>query len=124
MGAEGGGVADEAYGSRKYKFVQRVNYATMKDFVVFIDGLTGFKSAAFDPSRIGHFFAALANELRVLGVTTFVGGLVSIWLTAFVTAYLVLLSRRDVRSARTSTGASSQMVIARSLSSSRVRGST
>jgi circadian clock protein KaiC len=32
---------------------------------------TGFKSAAFDPSRIGHFFAALANELRVLGVTTF-----------------------------------------------------
>ena len=34
------------------------------------------------------------------------------------------VSRRDVRSARMSTGASSQMVIARSLSSLRVRGST
>ncbi len=37
---------------------------------LFIDGLTSFKNAAVDPSRIGHFFSALANELRVLGVTT------------------------------------------------------
>lgn len=37
---------------------------------LFIDGLTSFKHAAADPSRIGHFFSALANELRVLGVTT------------------------------------------------------
>ncbi|HSY17390.1 MAG TPA: carboxypeptidase regulatory-like domain-containing protein [Candidatus Acidoferrales bacterium] len=39
-GAEGRSAADDAYGSRKYKFVQRVDYAAMKDFVVFIDGLT------------------------------------------------------------------------------------
>ena len=39
-GTEGGSATDDAYGSRKYKFVQRVDYAAMKDFVVFIDGLT------------------------------------------------------------------------------------
>jgi len=38
---------------------------------LFIDGLTSFKNAAPDPTRVGHFFSALANELRVLGVTTF-----------------------------------------------------
>jgi circadian clock protein KaiC len=37
---------------------------------LFIDGLTSFKNAAIDPLRVGHFFSALANELRVLGVTT------------------------------------------------------
>jgi circadian clock protein KaiC len=35
-----------------------------------IDGLGGFIGAATDPTRIARFFAALANELRVLGVTT------------------------------------------------------
>ncbi|MDQ3039090.1 MAG: recombinase RecA [Pseudomonadota bacterium] len=37
---------------------------------LFIDGLTAFKNGAIDPSRIGNFFSALANELRVRGVTT------------------------------------------------------
>ena len=37
---------------------------------LFIDGLTAFQSSAIDPSRIGNFFSAIANELRVLGVTT------------------------------------------------------
>ena len=37
---------------------------------LFIDGLTSFKNAAADPARIGRFFSALANELRMLGVTT------------------------------------------------------
>jgi len=37
---------------------------------LFIDGLTAFKSGAIDPSRIGNFFSALANELRARGVTT------------------------------------------------------
>jgi circadian clock protein KaiC len=56
----------DAYGGRLLETVRRRKIQRL-----FIDGLTGFKSAAFDPSRIGHFFAALANELRVLGVTTF-----------------------------------------------------
>jgi len=37
---------------------------------LFIDGLTAFRSGAVDPSRIGNFFSALSNELRVRGVTT------------------------------------------------------
>ena len=56
----------DAYGGRLLETVRRRKVRRL-----FIDGLTGFKSAAFDPSGIGHFFAALANELRVLGVTTF-----------------------------------------------------
>lgn len=56
----------DAYGGRLLETVRRRKVKRL-----FIDGLTGFKSAAFDPSRIGHFFAALANELRALGVTTF-----------------------------------------------------
>jgi circadian clock protein KaiC len=56
----------DAYGNRLLETVRRRRVKRL-----FIDGLTGLKSAAFDPSRIGHFFAALANELRVLGVTTF-----------------------------------------------------
>ena len=53
----------DAYGARLLETARRRKVKRL-----FIDGLTGFKSAAFDPSRIGHFFAALANELRVLGV--------------------------------------------------------
>ena len=56
----------DAYAGRLLETVRRRKVKRL-----FIDGLTGFKSAAFDPSRIGHFFVALANELRVLGVTTF-----------------------------------------------------
>ena len=37
---------------------------------LFIDGLTAFQHGAVDPSRIGNFFSALSNELRVRGVTT------------------------------------------------------
>jgi circadian clock protein KaiC len=37
---------------------------------LFIDGLGGFERAAVDPARLHHFFTALANELRALGVTT------------------------------------------------------
>lgn len=35
-----------------------------------IDGLVGFKLSASSTSRLTRFFAALANELRALGVTT------------------------------------------------------
>lgn len=55
----------DAYGSRLLDAVKRRQVKRL-----FIDGLTGFKTAALDPSRVVHFFAALANELQVLGVTT------------------------------------------------------
>jgi circadian clock protein KaiC len=35
-----------------------------------VDGLDGFQRATIHPSRIHHLFAAMANELRVRGVTT------------------------------------------------------
>ncbi|MCW5734888.1 MAG: AAA family ATPase [Enhydrobacter sp.] len=37
---------------------------------LFIDGLTAFRSGTVEPSRVGNFFSAVANELRVRGVTT------------------------------------------------------
>ena len=39
-GADAGTAADGAYANRKYKFAERVDYAAMHDFVVYIDGLT------------------------------------------------------------------------------------
>jgi circadian clock protein KaiC len=56
----------DAYGGRLLEAVRRRKVRRL-----FIDGLTGFRSSALDPSRVEHFFAALANELRALGVTTF-----------------------------------------------------
>jgi plastocyanin len=46
--AEGKTVANESadggkYDSRKLKFAQRINYAELRDFVVFIEGPTGYK---------------------------------------------------------------------------------
>ena len=37
---------------------------------LFIDGLEGFERLTTDRERLGHVFAALSNELSVLGVTT------------------------------------------------------
>jgi circadian clock protein KaiC len=37
---------------------------------LFVDGLRGFQEAAIHKDRLLHFFTALANELRALGVTT------------------------------------------------------
>ncbi len=55
----------DLYGERLLENVRRRGVKR-----VFIDGLTAFHSAAIDPSRIGNFFSALANELRSQGVTT------------------------------------------------------
>jgi len=55
----------DAYGERLLEAVHRRKVRRL-----FIDGLNGFKKAATDPARMDHFFTALANELRVLGVTT------------------------------------------------------
>jgi plastocyanin len=45
-GTEAGGAGDGAYASHKYKFVERVDYAAMHDFVVYIDGLTMTNTAS------------------------------------------------------------------------------
>jgi len=38
------GAADVAYASKKFKFVEKVDYAAMRDFVVFIEGKVGTNS--------------------------------------------------------------------------------
>jgi plastocyanin len=40
-GADSGSTGDGAYGSRKFKFVPKMDYAAMHDFVVFIEGPLG-----------------------------------------------------------------------------------
>ena len=55
----------DAYGERLLEAIHRRRVRRL-----FIDGLTAFQNSAIDPSRIGNFFSAIANELRVLGVTT------------------------------------------------------
>jgi circadian clock protein KaiC len=55
----------DAYGERLLEAVHRRRVRRL-----FIDGLTGLMKASIDPGRMDHFFTALANELRVLGVTT------------------------------------------------------
>jgi plastocyanin len=44
-GAESADNAAGAYGSRKYKFVERVDYSQMRDFVVYIEGPAGTNMA-------------------------------------------------------------------------------
>ena len=39
-GTDSSPTADGAYASRKYKFAERVDYSAMRDFVVYVDGLT------------------------------------------------------------------------------------
>ncbi|MDD5141712.1 MAG: carboxypeptidase regulatory-like domain-containing protein [Verrucomicrobiales bacterium] len=46
MGADDGSSPDGAYASRKYKFVERVDYAAMHDFTVFIEGKVGTNNMA------------------------------------------------------------------------------
>ena len=55
----------DGYGQTLIEAVQRRKVKRL-----FIDGLSAFRSGAVDPSRIGNFFSALSNELRVRGVTT------------------------------------------------------
>lgn len=55
----------DAYGERLLTAIRRRGVRRL-----FIDGLGGFTKAAVEPARMDHFFTALANELRVLGVTT------------------------------------------------------
>ena len=51
-GTDGGAADGGAYDSHKFKFVERVDYADMHDFVVYIDGPVGNKPVA--PEVTGH----------------------------------------------------------------------
>ena len=44
-GADNATAADGAYASRKYKFLEKVDYSAMHDFVVYIEGKVGTNSA-------------------------------------------------------------------------------
>jgi len=45
-GANPGGGSDGKYDSRKFKFVERIDYKELHDFVVYIDGpIAGFTNA-------------------------------------------------------------------------------
>lgn len=55
----------DAYGAQLLEAVRRRGVRRL-----FIDGLGGIQCVARDPGRVGHYLNALANELRVQGVTT------------------------------------------------------
>lgn len=55
----------DAYGAQLLEAVRRRGVRRL-----FIDGLGGIRSVARDSGRVGHYLNALANELRVQGVTT------------------------------------------------------
>lgn len=55
----------DAYGAQLLEAVRRRGVRRL-----FIDGLGGIQGVARDPGRVGHYFNALANELRAQGVTT------------------------------------------------------
>lgn len=55
----------DAYGERLLEAVRKRGVRRL-----LIDGFGGFTKAAVEPTRMEHFFTTLANELRVLGVTT------------------------------------------------------
>ena len=55
----------DAYGAQLLEAVRRRGVRRL-----FIDGLGAIQSVARDPGRVGHYLNALANELRVQGVTT------------------------------------------------------
>jgi circadian clock protein KaiC len=55
----------DAYGAQLLDVIRRRGIRRL-----FIDGLGGIRSVARDSGRVGHYLNALANELRVLGVTT------------------------------------------------------
>lgn len=55
----------DAYGAQLLEAVRRRGVRRL-----FIDGLGAIQGVARDPGRVGHYLNALANELRVQGVTT------------------------------------------------------
>jgi plastocyanin len=77
IGADsGGGGTDGAYSSRKYKFVPKVDYAAMNDFVVYVEGQVGTNTAAttnlviVSTKRIAQHGAAFSPHVLPVTVGT------------------------------------------------------
>ncbi len=52
------------------RLLERIHERDVKRLRLFIDGVSGFRSAAVYPDRMGRFFSALSHQLRMLDVTT------------------------------------------------------
>ncbi|WP_224247928.1 ATPase domain-containing protein [Hyalangium gracile] len=52
------------------RLLERIQERNVKRLRLFIDGVSGFRSAAVYPDRIGRFFSALSHQLRMLDSTT------------------------------------------------------
>lgn len=52
------------------RLLERIQERGVKRLRLFIDGVSGFRSAAVYPDRLGRFFSALSHQLRMLDVTT------------------------------------------------------
>jgi circadian clock protein KaiC len=52
------------------RLLERIQERNVKRLRLFIDGVSGFRSAAVYPERMGRFFSALSNQLRMLDATT------------------------------------------------------
>jgi circadian clock protein KaiC len=52
------------------RLLERLHERNVKRIRLFIDGVSGFRSAAVYPDRMGRFFSALSHQLRMLDATT------------------------------------------------------
>jgi circadian clock protein KaiC len=52
------------------RLLERLQERNVKRIRLFIDGVSGFRSAAVYPDRMGRFFSALSHQLRMLDATT------------------------------------------------------
>ncbi|MDY7225101.1 ATPase domain-containing protein [Hyalangium rubrum] len=52
------------------RLLERLHERKVQRLRLFIDGVSGFRSAAVYPDRIGRFFSALSHQLRMLDATT------------------------------------------------------
>ncbi|WP_375760305.1 RAD55 family ATPase [Corallococcus exercitus] len=52
------------------KLLERIDERKVDRLRLFIDGVSGFRSAAVYPDRMGRFFSALTHQLRMMDVTT------------------------------------------------------
>ncbi|GMU07893.1 ATPase domain-containing protein [Corallococcus caeni] len=52
------------------KLLERIEERKVDRLRLFIDGVSGFRSAAVYPDRMGRFFSALTHQLRMMDVTT------------------------------------------------------
>lgn len=52
------------------RLLERLHERNVQRLRLFIDGVSGFRSAAVYPDRMGRFFSALSHQLRMLDATT------------------------------------------------------